>query len=240
MGGSLNNFADLLKMARVLYCKGAQLDPDDQEVVKQWPKGWSNAKQVLADIGYTDAKEYFICSNDAHPCHWDILESSDAECRHCGEKGTIPYYYLGLEIKVRLWVSDWSMCKQMTAHWREKEHWFRGDEGWRIKKELWDGDRFCAISWFFDPESHWCLPVRCAVEGCDNIISGETIESVPELPDGTKEVTCDEFHHSFTFTSSYANEDPRNIASIGKSFSVLYKVATYVTAIMQIRVKLTM
>lgn len=48
-GGSLDNFADLLTMARVLYC------------------------------------------ND--------------ECRHCGKKGTIPYYYLGLETKVKLWVS---------------------------------------------------------------------------------------------------------------------------------------
>ena len=75
MGGSLNSFADLLTMARVLYCKGAQLDPDDQDVLKEWPKGWSDAKKVLSDVGYTDAKEYFICLNDAHPCHWDILES---------------------------------------------------------------------------------------------------------------------------------------------------------------------
>lgn len=102
MGGSLNNFADLLTMAKVLYCKGAQLDLDNQDVVREWPKGWTDAKKVLADVGYTDAKEYFICLNDAHRCQWDILESSDAECQHCGEKGTIPYYYLGLETKVRL------------------------------------------------------------------------------------------------------------------------------------------
>ena len=233
MGGSLNSFADLLTMARVLYCKGVQFDPDDQDVIKEWPKGWSDAKKVLTDVGYTDAKEYFICLNDAHPCHWDILESSNAECRHCGEKGTIPYYYLGLETKVRLWISDWSMCKRMTAHWREKEHWFRRDEGWHTKKELWDGERFCAISWFFDPESHWCLPVRCVVEGCSNIISGETVESLPELPDGTKEVTCDECHQSFTFAPSYATGDPRNIAFIiGKSYpySVLCNVVNDVIA----------
>lgn len=90
-----------------------------------------------------------------------------------------------------------------------------------LKKELWDGDRFCAILWFFDPESHWCLPVRCAMEGCNNIISEETIESLPELPDGTEGVTCQECLHYFTFTPSYANGDPRNIALIGKSDSVL-------------------
>ena len=120
MGGSLNNFADLLTMARVLYCKGAKLNPDDQDVVKEWPQNWNDAKKCLADVGCSDAKEHFICLNSSHPCHWDILESSNDECRHCGEKGTIPYYYLGLETKVKLWVSDCSMCQRITAHWREK------------------------------------------------------------------------------------------------------------------------
>ena len=220
MNGSLNSFADLLTMARVLYCKGAKLNPDDQDVVKEWPQNWNDAKKCLADVGYSDAKEYFICLNSSHPCHWDILESSNDECRHCSEKGTIPYYYLGLETKVKLWVSDWSMCQRITAHWREKEHWLRRDEGWPIKRDVWDGDRFCQISWFFDPDSHWCLPVRCKMEGCSNIISGETAESLPELPDGTKEVVCDECHHSFSFTPSYASGDPRNIALMGKSYSV--------------------
>ena len=90
MDGSLNSFADLLTMARVMYCKGAQLDPDDQDVIKEWRKSWSDAKKVLKDVGYTDAIEYFICLSNAHPCHWDILESSNTECRHCGEKATIP------------------------------------------------------------------------------------------------------------------------------------------------------
>jgi len=43
---------------------------------------------------------------------------------------------------------------------------------------------------------------------------------LPELPDGTKEVVCDECHHSFSFTPSYASGDPRNIALMGKSYSV--------------------
>ena len=70
---------------------------------------------------------------------------------------------------------------------------------------------------FFDPESHWCLPVRCTKEGCSNIISGETVESLQELDDGRKEVTCDECHYSFTFVPSYASGDPRNIVLMGKS-----------------------
>lgn len=122
---------------------------------------------------------------------------------------------------MRHWTSDWPMCQIITAHWREKEHWFRRDEGWHIRKELWDGDRFCEISWFFDPESQWCLPVRCTKEGCSNIISGETVESLQELDDGRKEVTCDECHYSFTFVPSYASGDPRNIVLMGKSDTFL-------------------
>ena len=95
MGGSLNNFADLLTMARVLYCKGARLDPDDQDVLLEWPKGWSDAKKVLADVGYTDAKEYFICLNESHPCHWDILSPiyTTAKTRSGAIKKLVPTLY---------------------------------------------------------------------------------------------------------------------------------------------------
>ena len=70
------------------------------------------------------------------------------------------------------------------------------------------------------------------MEGCNNIVSGETVESLPERPDGTKEVTCDECHHSFTFAPSYATGDPRNIALIGKSYSILCNIANNFIAMM--------
>jgi len=137
-------------MAKTFYYKGSQLDPDHADV-EGWPKNWRDANRFLADLGYKDAKEYFICLSDEHPKHWDILENRNDACRHCGENGTIVYYYLGLETKVKLWVSEKSMCYKITDHWREKEHWLRRNEGWPIKKELWDGDRFADISWFFLP-----------------------------------------------------------------------------------------
>ena len=66
----------------------------------------------------------------------------------------------------------------------------------------------------------------------NNIVSGETVESLPELPDGTKEITCDECHHSFTFAPTYTTGDPRNIALIGKSYSVLSNIANDVIDMM--------
>lgn len=118
--GSLKNFEELLTMARHMYCKGAGLGEDDETVKKKWPSNWTAARQMLIAEGYGDAKEYFICFSDVHPQHWDILESQSDLCRHCGEKGAIPYYYLGLKGKIKRWVSHPDMCYKLLSHWREK------------------------------------------------------------------------------------------------------------------------
>lgn len=217
MGGSLNNFEELLSMARSMYSKGASLnqDIDAEEVVTKWPKNWADARKHLVNVGYKDAKEYFICLSEDHHCQWDLLEKKSDECQYCGQTGTIPYYYLGLETKVKQWVSDPDMCNKMTAHWREKEHWLQTTEGWHTKTELWDGDRFAELSWFWDPESTWSLPVRCKTQGCRNIISSDVVDSLPEVRNGIKEVTCDQCHHSFSFQVKSAQGDPRNIALLG-------------------------
>lgn len=116
------------------------------------------------------------------------------------------------------------MCKRMIVYWREKEYWFRRDEGWYIKKELWDGDRFCVILWFFDLECRWCLLVRCVVEGCNNIISGEIVEFLFEFFDGIKEIICDECYYFFIFVFIYIIGDLRNIVLIGKGYLVLFNI----------------
>lgn len=167
------------------------------------------------DVGYKDAKEFFICLSEDHPSKWDLLEKRSDECQYCGQKGTIPYYYLGLETKVKQWVSDPEMCNKMTQQWKEKEHWLQRTEGWHSKTELWDGDRFAELSWFWDPASTWTLPVRCTTQGCRNIISSEVVDSLPEVRSGIKEVTCDECHHLFSFQVKSAQGDPRNIALLG-------------------------
>lgn len=215
LGGSLNSFEDLLLMARSMYCKGASLDSEAEEMVTKWPKTWTDAKKHLTSVGFKDAKEYFICLSEDHPCQWDLLEKKSDECQYCGQRGSIPYYYLGLETKVVQWVSDPNMCYKITAHWREKEHWLSRTEGWHTKTELWDGERFVELSWFWDPESTWTLPVRCKTPGYKNIISSDVVDSLPEVRDGVKEVTCPQCHHSFSFQVKSTKGDPRNIALLG-------------------------
>lgn len=40
-------------------------------------------------------------------------------------------------------------------------------------KEIWDGKRFAELSWFWDPDKEWLLPVRCPM--CSSVISAEEI-----------------------------------------------------------------
>ena len=217
-GASLNTFQDLLVFARHMFCRGRGLEDEDQMVKAIWPHDWETAKMYLVKLGYQDAKEYYICLDDSHKRHWDIMDKETDTCRHCGQKGKLKYYYLGLEGKVKQWVSSPEMCRKMTSHWQEKEHWLGRERGWPVKKEIWDGDRFCELSWFWDPNTVWCLPARCKTENCKNVFSGATIESLPESPsaEGLKEVSCEQCHGKFLHEPKYARGDPRNLALLGR------------------------
>ena len=216
-GVSLGTIADLLCYARRMYCRGKNIEEDDHLMKISWPKDWEAAKKYLKDVGYEDACEYFICLSETHKQHWDIMQSASEKCRFCGEVGTIKYYYLGLQSKVKQWTEDPDMCSKMTAHWLEKEHWINGNnDGWDIKKEVWDGARFAELSWFWDPNKIWCLPARCIKDGCKNVFSADDISQAPNQHDGSKELYCDCCCTRFIHYPKYANGDPRNIAYIGK------------------------
>ena len=89
-----------------------------------------------------------------------------------------------------------------------------------IKREVWDGDRFYDLSWFWDPNEVWCLPARCKTGNWSNVISGKTIETLPESPaaDGLKELFCQHCHSKFLHKPNYARGDSRNLAFIGKIY----------------------
>ena len=52
------------------------------------------------------------------------------------------------------------MCEKMIGHWKEKAHWLQQEHsendsnswGYSCKKEVWDGQRFAELSYFWDPE----------------------------------------------------------------------------------------
>ena len=112
--------------------------------------------------------------NGDHPCTYSIM-SSPEECRFCHLKGSdcIKYAYLPLSDEVKRWCSDEEFCKKMTAHWEEKDHWLNRESKLECRRELWNGNRFAELSWFWDPSSRWILPVYCPF--CKSVVSSEVV-----------------------------------------------------------------
>ena len=144
------------------------------------------------------------------------MSSEDDLCPHCGKSGTIPFYYLGLGPRVNLWASDPLFCKKMLSHWFERDHWIlqESQDGWgfETKTEIWDGNRFAELQWFWNPEEQWKLPAQCP--SCKGVISVANIESFPDGNSGDKLVTCPFCRGSFAHKIELASGDPRNIAYI--------------------------
>ena len=206
MRGSVSDFEDILQFSKEIFCR------NNIELENQWPKNWCETQVLLRKCGYKDPKELYICLDESHYCHWDVLESPDALCRHCGKRGTIKYYYLGISDKVQLWCSNKAMCKKIMAHWEEKGHWLQGQGPNFTLNEVWDGSRFNELKWYWNPDAEWMLPVKC--QQCRNVISVNEIQAFPE-DSGDYDVTCCECGTSWMHTPQYTKGDPRNIALIG-------------------------
>ena len=208
---SEKHFEELLEWGKQLHADG-NLDAE-----KHWPNNWNEVQNFLSKIGFVKPKHYWICLSSVHPCHYGLMESCNELCPHCGQPGNIPYYYLSLTEKVKNWCSCPEMCKKISAHWSEKDHWLPDEMkqgwGWNLKRELWDGTRFAELSYFWNPVETWILPVRCPLEGCCNIVSSELIMKSPTTSNGRNRlVTCKECGTSFSHCPSEVTGDPRNIA----------------------------
>jgi hypothetical protein len=223
VNGSRQSFMNILNYGKDLYLKGKA---DRMELEQMWPKSWQNAIHLLEKEGYKNPKDLFICLNNCHPCVFDTMESPDSKCRFCENKASscIKYSYLPLKDKIIRWCNDKEFCHMMTSHWKEKDHWIQVDGGYSIKKEIWDGSRFCELSWFWDPCSKWILPTFCLF--CKHVISAIEIEN--QLPSScsvediiaeneciTLMLECQQCFNKFNYCVQVASGDPRNIALIG-------------------------
>lgn len=209
MSGSQKDFLSILEYGRDLYCKG------NAALSSKWPTSMAACMQILKKAGYKEPRSYYICLDSCHPGLWSTLEKVDELCKYCKRPGTIPFHYLPLEDKVKRWCSSASFCKKMTAHWEEKDHWILGSSSNSKKCEIWDGERFAELSWFWNPARKWLLPTRC--RSCRSVLSADIILDHQSQNSTLQHVnvTCPFCHTSFAHLPQYAYGDPRNIALIG-------------------------
>lgn len=232
---SQNSFQDILDYGKQLFCEGLGEACDMDIVNSVWPTSWDEAQTILKKEGYENPKEYYVCfcrkkarksSGKGHVYNgkWDIMENKNQACRNCGRKGKIKYYYLGLKSKVKLWCSDMETCQKTMAHWQEKDHRLVTEEGHNshdnesdtFYNEIWDGERFSELSWFWNPNTSWILPARCPERWCSGVVSSHDIEDAPG-GDSTDEkvLECPNCYCEFTYKVKHAKGDPRNLAYIG-------------------------
>ena len=206
MQGSVADFEDVFTFLKELFCR------NDAELEELWPRNWWETQKLLKTCGYKDPRKLYICLDESHYCHWDVMETPDSLCRHCGKKGSSKYYYLGISDQIQLWCANEAMCNKMMAHWEEKGRWLHGEGANFTLKEVWDGSRFNELKWFWNPDSEWMLPVKR--QQCGNVISID--EVLASLEENEKYIiTCDECRTRWMHTPLYAKGDPRNIALIG-------------------------
>ena len=169
-GCSATVFQDILLLTRNIITNKVTSTVDEDSLNLLWPANWGQAQKILRECGYVDAKEYFVCycyhekqtkRNDKvhlrriYNGNWDLMEDKNQLCKNCNRKGEITFYYLGLNAKVINWFKKEEMCKKMLAHWCERNHWLNRDTAFPVKKELWDGQRWCDLQWFWDLKTEW-------------------------------------------------------------------------------------
>ena len=187
-GVSIKTFEDILEYGKTMLLTFVGDDVDVDILSALWPKNWNAVQSLPKKEGFDDVKEYYICicrenktftrSGKTHTKYeysrkWSIMESKDEFCSHCGKKGYIKCYYLGLNAKVKNWFRSESMCRKLLSHWDEREHWLGRATSWPVKKEMWDGERWLDLQWFWDPDQRWTRPTRCV--NCKAIISAQTL-----------------------------------------------------------------
>ena len=214
MGCSIHHFEELLQWGKDLHTSG------NNDVSIHWPRNWDDVQTWPKELGFSEPKHYWVCFSNDHSSHYGLMESKDEPCPHCGHSGTIPYYYLGLPDKVKKWCRSPEMCKKMTGHWSQRDHWLpdemKNGWGWPVKREMWDGTRFAKLAYFWDPNAVWKLPVRCTYPGCNTVISAAEMTNSPEAGGGLKRIKCPSCGNIFQHLPKTAHGDPRNIAYCGK------------------------
>ncbi|KAL3686430.1 hypothetical protein R1sor_009004 [Riccia sorocarpa] len=112
-----------------------------------------------------------------------------------------------------------SFCHSMLAMWRAKHKWFRHDETELAPsfpiKDWWDGSKAKEISWFWDSDISWELPVICMA--CLEVYQAFPVKCQEllanfDLPSKRYNFICKSCGMLVSSEATYAQGDPRNIS----------------------------
>jgi hypothetical protein len=229
-GTSIKTFEDILEFGKGLLFSGISKDHeaeriDSEVLLALWPKNWNIVQKLLQEEGYKEAQEYCICfcreekettrngittKKFIYSGKYSVLANGDTY-NHCGNKGYLKYYYLGLKSKVKNWFRNRNLCSKMLAHWKECSHWLGRNQSYDIKREIWDGERWLQLQWFWDP--HCYMGIICP--SCGVPVSADHLINSDDSPNGSKQVECPGCFEMFDHFIEIAHGSPLNLALIG-------------------------
>lgn len=172
----------------------------------QIPTKWTEVLSLMKRLGYNDPKHYKVCASPDHSC---LLPDHDTTsgCPKCKKPWSecIDYYCLGLNF--RDWFLTEQQCEQLMAHWRDRSEWMSETACTDVvQTELWHGERFKELSWFWNPDKQYTLPELCPY--CRAVIPSTVIEG------GTPIIECQKCDKEFACYPRSVRGDPRNQAII--------------------------
>ena len=172
------------------------------------PTKWNAVIKYLKSLGYKDPKHYKVCVSTNHS---RLLKAEEVSCPICSKTSAecLDYYVLGLNFKD--WFLTGEQCERLMAHWDEREHWLDKDPSYVHPgmTELWHGERFRELSWFWNPQKEYTLPDWCPF--CHRVIPAAVIQESFEM---NAPITCQGCCEKFPAIPRKVKGDPRNQALI--------------------------
>ena len=168
-------------------------------------KDWDSVLKFLRGIGYEDARHEKVCIAADHV----LLLKYKEQCCQCGKtwKSAHDYYILGLRTE-SIFLSKESVINRMQ-HWENKDNWFQVNQSVWPKREIWDGERFQELSYFWDQDNEFQLPDFCP--SCSEVLSCEEINAGNDVGN-SKEIVCPECRDKVITVPTFVKGSPLNQA----------------------------
>ena len=168
------------------------------------PTKWSAVVRYLKSLGYKDPKHYRVCVSNDHSC---LLKTEELSCRICSKPSEecLDYYVLGLNFKD--WFLTNEQCERLMAHWDERDSWLDRCSTYEHHgmTELWHGEQFRELSWFWNSQKEYTLPDWCPF--CHVIIPASVIQDCYET---NMDITCHGCSKCFPAIPHKIKGDPQN------------------------------
>lgn len=174
-------------------------------------KNWQDVLKFLKTLGYQEPRHYKICCGDDHIRLLDY----GTPCPECDKDWLkcIDYYVLGVHLEDIFLDSD--TTEAHLAHWKERVAWFGGKPHGIKYKEIWHGERFSDLSFFWDTETNTLLPTTCP--HCGNVLTTSEIQEAARPGSSSTDpvqLRCTECVVTFLHTPRFMQGNPLNQAFI--------------------------